>query len=39
MVLIWRGIYNITDIADYIEQEFDREQAYRFKWIYHYLWG
>ena len=27
----------MTDIADYIEQEFGREQADCFEWIYHHL--
>lgn len=26
VVLTWEAIYDVTDIADYIEQEFGREQ-------------
>ena len=31
MVLTWEAIYDVTDIADYIEQEFGRERADRFE--------
>ena len=32
VVLTWEAIYDVTDIADYIEQEFSREQADKFEW-------
>ena len=31
VVLTWKAIYYVTDIADYIEQEFGRERADRFE--------
>ena len=31
VVLTWEAIYDVTDIADYIEQEFGRERADRFE--------
>lgn len=31
VVLTWETIYDVTDIADYIEQEFGRERADRFE--------
>lgn len=27
VILTWEAIYDVTDIADYIEQEFGRERA------------
>lgn len=31
VVLTWEAIYDVTDIADYIEKEFGRERADRFE--------
>lgn len=31
MVLTWEAVYDVTDIADYIEQKFGRERADRFE--------
>lgn len=31
VVLTWEAVYDVTDIADYIEQEFGRERADRFE--------
>ncbi len=31
VVLTWEAIYDVTDIADYIEQEFGSERADRFE--------
>jgi len=31
VVLTWEAIYDVTDIADYIEKEFSRERADRFE--------
>lgn len=31
VVLTWEAIYDVTDIADYIEQEFGKERADRFE--------
>ncbi len=32
VILTWEAIYDVTDIADYIEQEFGRERADRFEY-------
>ena len=31
VVLTWEAIYDVTDIANYIEKEFGRERADRFE--------
>ena len=31
VVLTWEAIYDVTDIADYIEQEFGRARADQFE--------
>lgn len=31
VILTWEAIYDVTDIADYIEQEFGRDRADRFE--------
>lgn len=32
VILTWEAIYDVTDIADYIEQEFGKERADRFEY-------
>lgn len=32
VILTWEAIYDVTEIADYIEQEFSRERADRFEY-------
>ena len=32
VILTWEAIYDVTEIADYIEQEFGRERAHRFEY-------
>ena len=31
VILTWEAIYDVTDIADYIEAEFDQTRADRFQ--------
>lgn len=32
VILTWEAVYDVTDIADYIEQKFGRERADRFEY-------
>lgn len=34
VILTWEAIYDVTDIADYIEAEFGQARADRFKMTY-----
>ena len=31
IILTWEAIYDVTDIADYIEEEFSQQRADRFQ--------